>query len=58
MPVECGFDVLKKEDDFLPGENQFCSVNISEAMQGECQNATNYGFPKGTPCMLLKLNKV
>jgi len=56
--VDCGFDILKKDDDFKPGQNQFCSVNISEAMQGECQNATNYGFPKGTPCILLKLNKI
>ena len=27
-------------------------------MQAPCTNETAYGFREGTPCMLLKLNKV
>lgn len=46
----------QKPDDFIEGQD-FCSVDLSE-ISVECSNKTGYGYFEGTPCVLLKLNKV
>ena len=49
--VECSFDNM-------PGEDQFCQVKTSELITGPCTEDEHYGFDKGKPCILIKLNKV
>ena len=49
--VECNFGNL-------PGEDQFCQVQTSELITGPCTEDNHYGFDKGKPCILIKLNKV
>ena len=49
--VECSFDNM-------PGEDQFCQVKTSELITGPCTEDNHYGFDKGKPCILIKLNKV
>jgi len=49
--VECGFNIK-------PGEGQICKVNPKELMQGSCTPDNKYGFQDGTPCILLKLNRI
>jgi len=41
-----------------PGANQVCKVNTDELFQGDCTKANEYGYRAGTPCILLKLNKI
>jgi sodium/potassium-transporting ATPase subunit beta len=57
MGVECSWDTLKDED-FKPGDRQYCKVDSSEFLTDNCTEANNYGYPQGTPCVLLKLNKI
>ena len=49
--VECSFamDV---------GQGQYCKVKANDLMKESCTHETNYGFETGTPCLLLKLNRV
>jgi len=49
--VECSFDNM-------PGEDQFCQVKTSELITGPCTEDNHYGFDKGKPCILIKLNKI
>jgi len=51
LNVECSFDSM-------PGENQFCQVRTSELITGPCTEDNHYGFDKGKPCILIKLNKI
>ena len=51
LHVECSFDSL-------PGEEQFCQVPIDNLITGPCTEKNHYGYDKGKPCVLLKLNKV
>ena len=51
LHVECSFDSL-------PGEDQFCQVPIDNLITGPCTEKNHYGYDKGKPCVLLKLNKV
>jgi hypothetical protein len=37
---------------------QICKVNSKDLMQSVCTKETKYGFQDGTPCILLKLNRV
>jgi len=43
-----------------PNENktmdQFCKFDLSQL--GDCGTMENYGFDKGTPCLMIKLNKI
>ena len=57
MATDCSFDTLK-ENKYKPGAGQYCKVNIKESLQGECTKKNKFGYPKGSPCILLKLNKV
>ena len=57
MATDCSFDTLK-ENTYKPGAGQYCKVNIKESLQGECTKKNKFGYPKGSPCILLKLNKV
>lgn len=41
-----------------PGEGQFCKVDASELLTGPCAYDSDYGFKAGTPCILLKLNRI
>ena len=50
--VDCNFDELK------PGQGQYCKVKANDLMKESCTHETNYGFETGTPCLLLKLNRV
>lgn len=50
--VDCNFDDLK------PGEGQYCKVAANDLFVDQCQNATNYGYEAGAPCILLKLNRI
>jgi sodium/potassium-transporting ATPase subunit beta len=49
--VECSFESL-------PGEDQFCMVQTNELITGPCTEENNYGYDKGKPCILIKLNKI
>jgi sodium/potassium-transporting ATPase subunit beta len=49
--VECGFDIK-------PGEAQICQVKAKDLMQGACTQENKYGYQDGTPCILLKVNRV
>merc|ERR1711881_654062 len=49
--VECSFDSL-------PGEDQFCQFQTNELITGPCTEENKYGYDKGSPCILIKLNKV
>ena len=42
----------------IPGPEQICGVSMDQLMQSDCNAENDYGFSKGTPCMLLKLNRV
>ena len=50
--VDCNFEELK------PGQGQYCKVKANDLMKESCTHETNYGFETGTPCLLLKLNRV
>ena len=50
--VDCNFDELK------PGQGQYCKVKANDLIKESCTHETNYGFETGTPCLLLKLNRV
>ena len=50
--VECNFDELK------PGQGQYCKVKANDLMKEACTLDKKYGFDTGTPCLLLKLNRV
>ena len=41
-----------------PGEGQFCKVDASELLTDACAYDGDYGFKAGTPCILIKLNRV
>jgi len=51
--VECGELGTKPS-----GDNQVCMINREELFQGDCTAENHYGFSKGSPCILLKLNKI
>lgn len=36
--------------------NDVCVVNLDQF--GPCSQANGYGYPKGKPCIFLKLNKI
>ena len=57
-PTECSFDILSKDNKFKPGAGQYCKVDPKEFLQEACTKDNKYGYPQGTPCILLKLNKV
>jgi len=57
-PTECSFDILSKDNKFKPGAGQFCKVDPKEFLQEACTKDNKYGYPQGTPCILLKLNKI
>lgn len=48
--VECSFSKP-------PQKGQVCYVDFNEVFE-RCTKEHGYGFPKGTPCIFLKLNKV
>merc|ERR1711962_504336 len=50
--VDCNFEELK------PGNNQYCRVKSADLMKEQCTLDTKYGFETGTPCLLLKLNRI
>lgn len=50
--VDCDFNLPK------PNEPQFCKINVQDMFQGPCTKASNYSFPDGSPCILLKLNRI
>jgi len=41
-----------------PGVNQMCKIDMAQLYQGTCTNKTHYGYETGSPCILLKLNKI
>ena len=49
--VECSFamDV---------GQGQYCKVKTDDLITGDCTKENEYGFKKGKPCILIKLNKI
>ena len=49
--VECSFDNQ-------PGPGQYCKVLAEELMTGPCTLENHYGYDKGKPCVIIKLNKV
>ena len=49
--VECSFETP-------PGQGQYCQVIQSDLITGPCTPEQNYGYDSGTPCILIKLNKV
>jgi sodium/potassium-transporting ATPase subunit beta len=51
--IECSY-----KPEVLPGENQICKVQSEEMMTAPCNNDTAYGFKAGTPCILIKLNRI
>jgi hypothetical protein len=55
----CDWETLANaEPKFRPGASQYCTVKPEEFLKGQCTEANNFGFPDGSPCVLLKLNKV
>ena len=57
MATDCSFDTLK-DNKYKPGAGQYCKVDIAKALDGKCTKADKFGYPEGSPCILLKLNKV
>jgi len=51
-------DIVDCDFNRPPGESQICQVKSKELMQGNCTKENKYGFRDGTPCVLLKLNRV
>merc|ERR1711973_160670 len=51
--IECGELASNK-----PGKHQICQINSQELFQGDCTKDNTYGYRTGTPCILLKLNKI
>lgn len=49
--VECSFDNQ-------PGPGQYCKVLAEELMTGPCTLENHYGYDKGKPCVIIKLNKI
>lgn len=41
-----------------PGENKACAVNINSPEWGPCIYKNNYSYPKASPCIFLKLNRI
>jgi sodium/potassium-transporting ATPase subunit beta len=39
------------------GANRFCKVQL-EKINGSCTDAFNFGYQKGEPCILIKLNRI
>ena len=50
--IQCS-DTKKADHD----KNEVCEVNVKD-LGPDCKNATGWGYPKGEPCVLLKLNRV
>ena len=58
-PTPCDWDTLaNSEPKFRPGASQYCTVKPEEFLKGACTEEQDFGFPDGSPCVLLKLNKV
>lgn len=53
MGIECGELASKK-----PGHKQICQINREELFQGDCTSENGYGYRKGSPCIILKLNRI
>lgn len=51
--VECGPDSTQ-----APGDNQICKVDSTQLFGGNCTADKDFGYPVGSPCILLKLNKI
>ena len=49
--VECSFAMEV-------GQGQYCKVKTDDLITGDCTKENNYGFEKGKPCILVKLNKI
>jgi len=49
--VECSFAMKV-------GEGQYCKVKTDDLITGACTKENKYGYEKGTPCILIKLNKI
>lgn len=56
-PTDCTWESLKEEK-FKPGASQYCKIDKSQFLKETCTREKNYGFPEGSPCILLKLNKI
>ena len=41
-----------------PGQGQMCKVESKAMQDGPCNKEYGFGFKTGTPCILLKLNRV
>ena len=39
-------------------DQSICNINLTAVFQGKCSPENNYGFKDGTPCILIKLNKI
>jgi len=53
MGIECGELATKK-----PGHKQICQINRNELFQGDCTSENGFGYRKGAPCIILKLNRI
>ncbi|XP_040566071.1 sodium/potassium-transporting ATPase subunit beta isoform X1 [Lepeophtheirus salmonis] len=51
-------DKIECEFDRLPGDKQICKIKIDDLITGPCTFENNYGFENGSPCILIKLNKI
>jgi len=40
-----------------PPKYEVCKFNVTD-LGGECTEANSFGYANGTPCVLLKINKV
>lgn len=49
--VECSFETP-------PGVGQYCQVIQKDLIKGPCTPELHYGYDSGTPCILIKLNKI
>lgn len=51
-------DIVECDFNRPPGEKQICQVKAKELMTSKCTRDKKYGYKDGTPCILLKLNKI
>lgn len=45
------------ENGSRPGDHQVCEFNMTD-LGSDCTEANQFGYANGTPCVLLKINKV
>lgn len=49
--IDCGLDSIRERE-------KACRVNLDTVLGDQCTKENDFGYEDGTPCVLIKMNRV